>query len=67
MSPNQAKALTHFVWGAGDPACGRRQAEDTAKHVAGRYRLTELPGAGHWLQFERPDEVTASLAAAGSI
>ena len=59
-------APTHLVWGAEDPACGRRQAESTGAHVAGPYRFTELPGAGHWLQFERPDDVTRSLAEVGS-
>ena len=32
-------APTQLIWGAEDPACGRRQAEETARHVAGRFHL----------------------------
>lgn len=60
-------APTRFVWGAEDPACGRAQAEGTAAHVKGAYEFEELPEAGHWLQFERPDEVARSLTQAASI
>jgi pimeloyl-ACP methyl ester carboxylesterase len=52
---------TTLLWGDQDPALGRMQAEDTAKHVGGEFRLEVLEGAGHWLQFERPDEVAHSL------
>jgi pimeloyl-ACP methyl ester carboxylesterase len=48
---------TLLVWGDQDPALGRFQADETAKYVAGKYRLEVLEGAGHWLQFERADEV----------
>jgi pimeloyl-ACP methyl ester carboxylesterase len=52
---------TVLLWGDQDPALGRLQAEDTAKHMSGEFRLEVLEGAGHWLQFERPDEVARSL------
>jgi pimeloyl-ACP methyl ester carboxylesterase len=52
---------TQLLWGDQDPALGRRGAEWTAAHVKGEYRLEVLDGAGHWLQFERPDEVSRSL------
>jgi pimeloyl-ACP methyl ester carboxylesterase len=55
---------TTLLWGDQDPALGRRSAEDTARFVTGEYRLEVLEGAGHWLQFERPDEVTRSLTRA---
>jgi pimeloyl-ACP methyl ester carboxylesterase len=29
--------------------------------VEGPYRLLVLEGAGHWLQFERADEVSAAI------
>jgi pimeloyl-ACP methyl ester carboxylesterase len=34
--------------------------------MTGDYRLVVLEGAGHWLQFERPAEVTRSLIEAVS-
>jgi pimeloyl-ACP methyl ester carboxylesterase len=55
---------TTLLWGDQDPALGRRSAEDTARFVSGDYRLEVLEGAGHWLQFERPDEVSRSLTRA---
>lgn len=59
-------APTVLVWGDEDPALGRRAAEGTEQHVQGEYRLEVLEGAGHWLQFERPGEVSRALAAAAS-
>ena len=47
-----------------EPTLGRSQADSTASHVTGGFRLEVLEGAGHWLQFERPDEVGRSLVAA---
>lgn len=54
---------TVMLWGDQDPALGRRATEATAQHVVGDYRLQVLEGAGHWLQFERPDEVSRALVA----
>ena len=66
ISPEQIKvsAPTVLVWGDKDPALGRRQAVDTASYVTGDYRLVVLEGAGHWLQFERPDEVSRTMVEA---
>jgi pimeloyl-ACP methyl ester carboxylesterase len=55
---------TALLWGDQDPALGRRAVEATADHVEGPYRLEVLEGAGHWLQFERPDEVSKALTRA---
>ena len=55
-------APTQLLWGDQDPACGRRQAETTEARVKGRFHLQVLEGAGHWLQFERPDEVGLALS-----
>jgi pimeloyl-ACP methyl ester carboxylesterase len=55
---------TALIWGDQDPALGRRAVEATAGHVEGPYRLEVLEGAGHWLQFERPDEVSKALTRA---
>ncbi len=57
---------TALLWGDQDPALGRRAAEATAQHVEGDYRLEVLEGAGHWLQFERPAEVSLALTNAAS-
>ncbi len=58
---------TTLLWGDQDPALGRRAVEATAAHVEGAYRLEVLEGSGHWLQFERPDEVSGSLTRVGNI
>jgi pimeloyl-ACP methyl ester carboxylesterase len=55
---------TVLLWGDQDPALGRQAAEATEQHVEGPYRLEVLQGAGHWLQFERPGEVSIALTAA---
>jgi pimeloyl-ACP methyl ester carboxylesterase len=58
-------APTTLLWGDQDPALGRRAVEATAEHVEGPFSLQVLKGAGHWLQFERPDEVSRSLTRSG--
>jgi pimeloyl-ACP methyl ester carboxylesterase len=60
----KVEAPTLLMWGDQDPALGRLQAEKTAEHMTGEYRLEVLEGAGHWLQFERPSEVGSKLVAA---
>ena len=62
----KVEAPTTLLWGDQDPALGRLQAESTATHLSGKFTLDVLPGAGHWLQFERPAEVSGALVAAGS-
>jgi pimeloyl-ACP methyl ester carboxylesterase len=57
---------TVLLWGDEDPALGRRAAEATGQHVQGEYRLEVLQGAGHWLQFERPGEVSLALTTAAN-
>ena len=60
------KMPTALLWGDQDPALGRSAAEATAQHVEGEYSLEVLEGAGHWLQFERPAEVSSALTGAAS-
>jgi pimeloyl-ACP methyl ester carboxylesterase len=55
---------TTLLWGDEDPALGRRAVEATAQHVQGQFKLEVLEGAGHWLQFERPDDVSRALTRA---
>jgi pimeloyl-ACP methyl ester carboxylesterase len=62
----KVSAPTVLLWGDQDPFLRRLQAEKTAEHVQGDYRLEVLEGAGHWLQFERPDEVGRTLVSASS-
>ena len=57
---------TTLLWGGQDPALGRMAAEATAQYVEGAYHLEVLEGAGHWLQFERPAEVSLALTTAAS-
>ena len=58
---------TALLWGDQDPALGRLGAETTGSHVDGDYRLVVLEGAGHWLQFERPDDVSRALTNAATL
>lgn len=66
LKPSDVKvsAPTTLIWGDQDPALGRRAAQATATYMAGEYRLVVLEGAGHWLQFERPDEVSRAMVEA---
>ena len=59
----KVSAPTVLMWGDHDPFLRRLQAEKTAEHMSGEYRLEIMEGAGHWLQFERPDEVGSTLVA----
>jgi pimeloyl-ACP methyl ester carboxylesterase len=59
---DKVRAPATLLWGDADPALGRAQAEGTAAYVTGDFELDVLDGAGHWLQFERPDEVSRALA-----
>jgi pimeloyl-ACP methyl ester carboxylesterase len=60
-APNPIATPTQLVWGDQDPALGPGPAHLTERYVAGEYRLEVLQGAGHWLQFERPDDVNRLL------
>jgi pimeloyl-ACP methyl ester carboxylesterase len=60
----EVSAPTVLLWGDQDPFLRRLQAEKTAEHMRGDYRLEVLEGAGHWLQFERADEVSRALIGA---
>ena len=59
--PNPIATPTLMIWGDQDPALGRVAVEATAALMAGPYRLEVLEGAGHWLQFEAPDAVSAAI------
>jgi len=59
--PVPIEVPTQLIWGAADPFLGRAQAEGTEEHVHGPYLFSPVDGAGHWLQHERPAEITNLL------
>jgi pimeloyl-ACP methyl ester carboxylesterase len=60
-SVGPVRVPTLLVWGDQDPALGRAAVDATPAHVAAPYRLEVLGGAGHWLQFERPEAISRLL------
>jgi pimeloyl-ACP methyl ester carboxylesterase len=60
-APERIQVPSQLVWGDADPAVGRLGVEMTGDYMAEEYRLTVLEGAGHWLQFERAEEVSRLL------
>lgn len=61
LAPGPITTPSQLLWGDHDPAVGAASAQQTERHVAGEYRLEVLEGAGHWLQFERPADVSRLL------
>jgi len=61
MAPHPIRTPTQLIWGERDPAVGPASTRASGDHVEGEYRLEVLEGAGHWLQFERPDDVSRLL------
>ena len=55
------KVPTLFIWGNADDTVGRMAAEGTAEFVASAYRFVELPGVGHFVVDQAPDQVIALL------
>ena len=54
-------APTLYIWGDADDTVGRAAAEGTAEFVSAPYRFVPLPGGGHFVQEQFPDEVNALL------
>jgi len=61
MAPGPILTPAQLLWGDRDPALGPESARQTSRHVEGEYRLEVLRGAGHWLQFECPADVSRLL------
>ena len=49
------------VWSTGDFALTERQMTDSKNYVDGEFRYERVDGAAHWMQAEKPDEITALL------
>jgi pimeloyl-ACP methyl ester carboxylesterase len=49
------------VWSTGDMALIEKQMTGSAEYVDGKWRYEKIEGAGHWMQLDRSDEVTALL------
>lgn len=56
-------APTLVLWGAGDPALATSLIEDCRTVVAAPFESQIFADAGHWLQQEKPAEVSAAIAA----
>jgi pimeloyl-ACP methyl ester carboxylesterase len=50
-----------FIGGSADPVLSFTRRDRAAQVITGPYREVMIDGAGHWLQQERPDEVSAHL------
>ncbi|TCO48954.1 alpha/beta fold hydrolase [Actinocrispum wychmicini] len=64
-SPGQTRqpvrTRTMLVWGDQDVALGRKGAELTRDYVAGPYTFHALPGVGHWIPEQVPDQLAEFL------
>ncbi len=46
-----------MIWGENDSFLGIEMTENTQKSVEAPFLLKTIPGCGHWVQQEAPDEV----------
>jgi pimeloyl-ACP methyl ester carboxylesterase len=53
----RVEAPTLVIWGERDPALGIRLLDGLDRFVP-RLRLERLPGVGHWVQNEAPEDVS---------
>ena len=52
-----------YIWGDADDTVGRAAAEGTVDHVSAPYRFEVLPGGGHFVHEQMPEQVSALLLA----
>ena len=52
-----------YVWGDVDDTVGRAAAEGTRDFVSGPYRFEVLPGIGHFIADQAPDQLSDLLLA----
>ena len=55
------KAPVLGIWSTHDLALTEEQMVGSERYVAGSWRYERIDGAGHWMQLERPDDVSALL------
>ncbi|MFV9507188.1 MAG: alpha/beta fold hydrolase [Oscillochloridaceae bacterium umkhey_bin13] len=58
----QCRVPTLVIWGERDVALGAEMLDDLDEFVDD-LQIVRIPEAGHWVQHEAPDEVTAALKA----
>ena len=61
VSVGPIRVPTLYLWGDADHTVGRTAAEATARYVDAPYELVVVPGGGHFLTDDHPEEVTAAL------
>ncbi len=57
----QVQAPTMGVWSSGDFALDEAGMTGSQRYIDGSWRYERLEGAGHWMQLEAPDQVSALL------
>ena len=57
----QVQAPTMGVWSSGDFALDEAGMTGSQRYVDGSWRYERIEGAGHWMQLEAPDQVSALL------
>jgi pimeloyl-ACP methyl ester carboxylesterase len=59
LPPIQAPVMG--VWSTGDLALTEESMTGSAAYVTGPWRYERIEGAGHWMQFDAPDQVNSLL------
>ncbi len=57
----QVQAPTMGVWSSGDFALDEAGMTGSQRYVDGSWRYERIDGAGHWMQLDAPDQVSALL------
>ena len=57
----QIQSPTMGVWSSGDIALEESGMKSSERFLDGTWRYERIDGAGHWMQLEAPDQVTALL------
>jgi epoxide hydrolase 4 len=60
-APRPVTAPTRIIWGEQDRYLGKEYAEPERADVPNLEQLIRLPDASHWVQHDKPDQVTSLL------